>query len=597
MPRSRTEARRSPRRSLLPLLSAALAAAAEGGEVSLSPFTEEALARGVDWPHALAPGAGRGIALVDLDEDGDADLVLLDRAGSGGLVGVFENAGGVFLDLSATSGIPLLPAATGVFPADYDADGDLDLFIGRWQAPNVLLRQETPFTFVDVTAAAGLGDAGRASGCAWSDFDGDGDLDLYVANVTDQPTADANRFWRNEGDGTFTDVGVTLDLAFRELTWKVCFFDADRDGDPDLYVSNDKCVLEGDATNYLYENVGGAFVDVSAGSGADVCIDSMGVAIGDFDNNLFLDLYPTNTPEGNPLLLARGDGTYVDLSGPTGTASYQVGWGALFFDFDNDGLEDLYVCQQMAPNRLYHNSTTWPLLDLAQPLHVYANGGSGHCVAAADVDLDGDLDLVTQQNGDRVRLFINHEGEERSWVRFRVVGRGANTHAIGARIDLRFGTERRTREVMAGENFKSQNELPRHFGLGAANEVDEVVVSWPWGGRRRLRHVPARRVWSVYPTERLGDADGDGTVGPWDLAFLVRCFDPNGPTPLAPGFEMMDLDGDFDVDRDDVGLFLSRYEGPPSDCNGNGRADVLDILYDASLDWNMDAIPDECQGG
>jgi hypothetical protein len=570
------------------LASAPLAAAQQ-------PFTEEGPQRGVDWPSDQSGGAGQGMAFVDLDGDHDPDWVLLDKQTNDGQVGVFENDGtGHFTDRGPSSGIGLLPAGVGVYPADYDADGDLDLFIAQWGLPNVLYRNEGGFVFTDVTASAGLGDAGRAAGCAWTDYDGDGWLDLYVANNTLNNTTLKNRFWRNRGDGTFVDVAPALGLDFGNLTWKASFTDVDRDGDQDVYFANDKCGLGGVPGNYMYRNDGGIFTDITAQSGTGVCMDGMGTAVGDFTNNGFPDFYPTNTPAGHPLLLARGNGTYLELSQQAGVACFQIGWAASFFDFDLDGHQDLYVCQQSAPNRLFRNGPNWPLPEIAAQMGVQLPQVWSFTMAHADIDNDGDLDFAVQSAQDRIRLYINHNESAGNWVRFRVKGMGANTFGVGTRIDVRTGSTWRTRELCVGENFKSQNTYDRHFGLGAASVMNEVRATWPGGTTRHYTNVPANHVWTLVPPTALGDADGNGSFDVTDFSYMSGCFDPHGATPFAEGMEVMDFDGDFDIDRNDLAQFFGLFGAPHLDCNGNGISDFADILYNTSLDADGNGIPDEC---
>jgi ASPIC and UnbV/FG-GAP-like repeat len=579
-------------RSTLGLLAVAAIASSSQAQV---PFTEEGPQRGVDWPSDASGGAGQGMAFADLDGDGDPDWVLVDLITNDGQVGVFENDGtGNFTDHGATAGIGLLPGATGVFPADYDADGDLDLFIGQWGFANALYRNDGNFQFVDVTAAAGLGDVGRATGCAWTDYNGDGWLDLYVSNLTLANTTLKNRFWHNNGDGTFTDVAPNLGLDFGNLTWKASFTDIDLDGDQDLYMSNDKCGLGGVPGNYMYRNDGGVFTDITAQSGTGVCIDSMGTAVGDFTNNGYPDFYPTNTPSGHPLLLARGDGSYLQLAAAAGVECFQIGWGASYFDFDLDGDQDLYVCQQSAPNRFFQNSPNWPLTDIAGTMGVQLPSVFSFTMAHADIDNDGDLDFAVQSSTTRIQLYINQNQGAGNWAKFRVAGEGKNTFGVGTRIKVRTGLEWRTREVKAGENFKSQNTFTRHFGLGDATVMDHVVAYWPGGTVRHFSNAPVNHTWTLIPPTQLGDADRNGVIDVADFSYLTDCFDANGGIPFAEGMECMDYDGDFDVDRNDLAPFFGDFNAPHLDCNGNGISDFADILYGSSTDNDENGIPDEC---
>ena len=571
--------------------------AAWAAEPEANPFTEEAIQRGVTYEIAQYAGYGHGIAFTDLDNDGDSDLVLIGA--SDGTIGVFENDGtGHFIDRSATSGLPKRTFASGVIAADYNNDGLVDLFVSCSGQRNVLGRNTGNLTFVDEGIPAGVHDpTGAGEGCAWGDYDGDGWLDLLVVNRVGTNNAyGRDRLFRNLGDGTFEDVsdanGIGQDNA---LGFQGVFFDFDRDGDLDIYISNDftACASIG-WINRLHENVNGTFVDVTAGSGAGVCLNSMGVALGDFDNNGFPDLYPTNTPQGNPLLMNQGDGTFVDESAAANVGFYSVGWGAVFFDYNNDCRQDLYVCDMIGPNDLYVNvNDGWPLVDCAAQLGV-DDAGQSFGVAAADIDGDGDSDLLVtnQRQGvpSNVRLFINHEGEHRAWMKIDVVGDGPNWEAIGASLDIRTGDTHQYREIYAGSNFKAQNERTILVGMDAADLADDVVVRWPGGETRTLANLSCYKRWTAYPNAMLGDADDDGAVDLDDFFAFAACY---GQT-LEPGCERMDFDGDGAVNNADFAEFINRYVDPLDDCDGDRVIDLEQILADASLDLDQDGALDNC---
>jgi len=533
-------------------IAAALAPGLPGaGAGSPNPFTQEAAARGISY--LVSQGQeqlGCGVGFADLDGDGDADAVVLGR--SDGRVGIYENDGtGHFVDRSAGSGIPLITAASGVTAADYDDDGDVDLHFSNWLASHRLMRNDGGFQFTDVTEAAGIASYGAGTGCGWADYNGDGWLDLYVSNRTGTEASPVqNHLFRNLGDRAFADVAPALGVTDGSApTLLAAWFDFDRDADADLYLGTDHGYF-GTWINRLYANVGGTFVDVTEASGTAAHLDCMGIAIGDYDGNGWPDLYLTNLPFGNLLLSNRGDGTFQDDTAAAGVASYVFAWAAVSFDFDNDTYEDIFVTGVGGPDRLYRNGPSWPFVEMALQMGV-ADGDPSYCAAAADIDADGDLDLLVSDLNRSIKLYVNHEGQTRRWAKFAVVGRGHNRFGVGTRVELLAGGRWQSREVFAGSNYKSQNELTLHFGLAGATIIDQIVVTWPGGTTRTLNNYPSNATWKLYPPERLGDPDGNGID--WrDMLRARQCHTGPGPGNIQPGCEAYDLDGDGDIDDADV---------------------------------------------
>ncbi len=554
----------------------------------LAPFTEEAAARGVSYVPDQQQPFGDGITFADLDADGDPDIVAIGA--SGGVIGVFENDGtGHFVD--RTGVLPDLLNPSAVAAADYDRDGDLDLYVARWGRPNVLFRNDGDWTFTDVTEVAGVAALGTEDGGpTWGDFDGDGWLDLYVSNHEGR-----NTLYRNLGDGTFVDVTERHGVgAADQLTFQSTFMDYDRDGDPDLYLTNtygQHCESL-HYRNLLFENVGGTFVDVTDAANALACVDAMCIALGDVDGNGFEDVYVTdnNTP-GNVLLLNQGDGTYVEDAATWGVESFATSWGAVFLDFDNDARLDLYVGNMnfQIPNRLYRNPGTPPMVEMGEAMGVGGDGVS-FGVAMADVDGDGDVDLLVSDRLQPVKLYVNQEGAERSWAAFDVRGPEGDRWTTNVHLTATTGRTAQVRELVNGTSYKSQHQMTAFFGLGAATVVDELLVEWAWGSSRTLTGYPAGQRWTVHHPDRLGDADGDGQ---WTLADFAVLLEGLEAGTVAPGLEVMDLDGDASIDQVDVGLFLDRYSAPLEDCDGDGTPDLEEIALGAP-DADGDGVPDAC---
>jgi hypothetical protein len=584
-----------------------------------TPFTEEALARGIFFMMSPFPQnqgyLGQGGGFADLDSDGDPDVVLIGDVS--GRVGIYENiGGGIFVDRSLGTGIPIMTEQEGFAAADYDADGLLDLYLTQHFEPNILMKNLGDFTFDDVTSAAGVGDPGPGTGPAWGDYDNDGWLDLYVSNYsfTGSPTP-LNLLYHNNGNGTFNDVAPAQGVDSDGLSFQSVWTDYDKDGDVDLYLSNDRGPI-GYTPNQLWRNDNGTLVDVSAASNADVSLFSMGLAAGDFDGNLYPDFYTTNLygepppldghpDEGvNPLLLNMGDGTFVEAAEAAGVASYITSWAAIFFDYDNNGHKDLYVNNMWVPNSFFTNDGIFPCVEIAADVGVEASydpnhdpqGGSPASIvsftsAVADVDGDGDLDLLVNNIGSRAELFINNEGSTRNYVRYHVVGEHPNLFAVGVNIETTAGGNVYWDESYAGGNgYLGQNELVLHVGLDDIPIVDQAIVNWPSGGpTRTLTDLPVNEQWTIYPPSRLCDFDGGG-VNYDDFVEFSACF----LAGFSPGCEMMDFDGDSNIHTDDMG---DCFVDNPSDCNANGTEDLAEILLDATLDADQDYLIDCCQSG
>ncbi len=554
-----------------------------------APFTEEAISRGVTYtvqPYGTSQANGFGVAIADLTGNGHQDLLLMGA--SSGLIGLFENDGdGFFTNRSFTdSGAPriVLQRPTGVAVADYNADGLLDVYITQEMKqstgqlfPNVLLRNDGQFQLPNVAVAAGVNNLGNSQGAAWADYDNDGLLDLYVANyLFPQYAANSahwNKLFRNLGSGAFQDVAVGLGVADLGMTFTPAFTDMNRDGWLDLYIVNDRGHLPSLVPNQLWRNEDGSFVklcDEPSDSGACIGLWAMGVGVGDVTCNGYPDFYVTNIahPAGyngwNAFLINQGDETFVEHCPEAGVCSLATSWASIFFDFDNDGMLDIYVCNQVHPNRLYQNLGDGTFIDVADAVAAVGSNGWSYNAAVGDVNGDGAIDILLNNYGlaggpaANVQLFINHEGASRKWIRFEVAGLpgSSNLNAIGANIEITAAGKTQWREIYAGgNNYKAQNELIFHFGLGEATAVDQVVVNWPGGqAHRTLINYSANHQWTIYPPQVLGDSDNDGYIGVPDLIALL-----SGWGELIPGHEIMDVNGDGQISVPDLIELLAKW--------------------------------------
>ena len=567
------------------ILAAALAAVAFGVVVraaAVVSLTDVSAAAGIGVTHAngasgrkyLPETMGSGAAFVDVDGDGDQDLILVSGVWTPGssYARLFKNDGaGRFAEATAGSGLepPSRPAAAsarqaadpsgleygmGIAAGDYDNDGTTDLLLTSAGSVR-LFRNAGGGRFVDATARAGLGGRRAFSTSAmWFDYDKDGHLDLLICNYvqwTPQSdvfcsadgktksycTPEAYRgstswLYRNKGDGTFDD--VTAKAGFFDVTSKslgVTLLDYDQDGWPDVFVANDT------QPNKLYRNNGnGTFTELGLKAGVAFSEEGraragMGVDAVDLDGSGRPAVAVTNfSGEMLGLFRAESDGQYVDRApgSDIGRATRQtLGWGCFFFDVDLDGQQDLLVVNGRLDAARVANGA--PAGVAADTPHLFRNANGrftdiardagetfarpkmGRGAAFADIDADGDLDAVITTNGGPVHLYRTDLPAGNRSVRLRLVGaaqpgqRGSNRDGIGARATVRVGKASASRVVRTGSSYLSQSELPLTFGIGTAAKADDVTIVWPSGRRDALGALDAGQEYTV--------TEGKGVTG------------------------------------------------------------------------------------
>jgi len=456
-----------------------------------------------------------GTVVDDLDNDGDLDI-LTSTWDPNGPMHLHRNEGdGTFTDRTAAAGLTGLLGGINMLQADYDGDGFVDIFVlrGAWlrdtgRHPNSLLRNDGDGTFTDVTFEAGLGDAHYPTQTAgWADYDNDGDLDLYVGNEYTKALAAPGQLYRNDGDGTFSEVAAAAGVTNGRLAKGVTWGDFDGDRYPDLYVSN---LLQ---PNRLYRNQrDGTFVDIAGALGVDRPVRSFPVWFWDFDNDGVLDLYvPSYRGESGALRslvlsylgepheeemprLYRGDGAggFTDVAGERGLDLYVLPMGCNFGDLDNDGWLDFYLgtgypnYEALMPNVMYRNVGGERFVDVTTA-GGFGHLQKGHGIAFADLDHDGDQDVFAEMGGAfpgdafNDALFEN-PGFDNHWLTIQLVGKKTNRSAIGARIRVVVQGEdgRRSiyKHVNSGGSFGA-NPLRQTIGLGQAKAIVYLEVSWP----------------------------------------------------------------------------------------------------------------------
>jgi hypothetical protein len=517
-------------------------------------FDDVAAAARIDFVHKsgaspnkyMVETFGSGVAWIDYDNDGFPDLFFVNGAPGSANALYHNNKDGTFTDVTARAGVAgdkTNPASykTGAGVGDYDNDGDLDLYVTAF-GPNTLYRNNGDGTFTDVTAAAGV--AGPAT--EWStstgfvDFDRDGDLDLFVVNYLDYRLDDnpycgarrdghrmychptmfdgtADRLFRNNGDGTFTDVSKPAGIANpagKGLGIALC--DYDRDGDTDVYIANDT------VRNFLYRNNGdGTFLDVAYGAGVGYDPNGkpragMGVDCADVDGNKYPDIFVTNfSEELNALFVNGGAGVFEDdaVKAGLGSSFLPLGFGTRLFDIDNDGDLDIHVTNGHVIDNvaLYQANLSYLQKDL-----LYENQGSGRFVdvsnqagsalqaervgrglAVADFDNDGRLDVAISSLGRRAVLLKNLREPSGNWISIRAQGTKSNRFGLGATVEIQTTAGTQVREINNVASYLSANDVRLHVGVGAAKTIQRIAIRWPSGTTQTLTDVPVNQVLTI----------------------------------------------------------------------------------------------------
>ena len=497
---------------------------------------------GKDHKKSILETTGTGIAIFDYDGDGAEDIFIANgRSTQPGAAPtpsqLYHNDGhGHFTETAAAAGLTRTGWAQSACAADFDNDGHTDLFV-TYYGHNTLYRNLGNGKFQDVTGAAKLPTSGVrwGSGCALLDYDRDGYLDIFVSNYIDLDLDKAsksrcqflglqvmcgphglpparNALYRNNRDGTFTDVSETAGILAPggRFGLGVAVADFDNDGWPDIYVACDQM------PSLLYHNLGnGKFEERAEIAGVAYNDDGrlqagMGVAVADFDGNGFLDLVKTNFSGDRPSLYRNVDGKFFeDVSAPAGLGVRQLlGWGVAFLDADDDGWPDLVMAnghiypevdgsaigeRYRQPTLLYRNLGTGRFADVS------GTAGPGFSVsrpsrglATGDLDGDGRPEIVIV-NMNETPTVLKNLGTRRNGVAVRLTGTKSNRDAIGARCTIEAGGRRQLQEVTSGGSYFSQNSMALYFGLGSSDAVDSITIRWPSGTVQKWGRLSGNR--------------------------------------------------------------------------------------------------------
>ena len=456
-------------------------------------------------PDGVAASLGSGAAFGDGDGDGDLDLYLVNW----GTNALYRNNGdGTFSDVTEDAGVGDSGLGLGCAFADYDRDKDLDLYVVNYGA-NALYRNNGDGTFSDVTEDAGLGDPGLGVAALFCDYDRDADLDVYVVNygVLDHARQEIvpgarNALYRNNGDGTFSDVTEDAGLDGEpRRSMNAVFFDVDGNRAPDLYVVND------DGPNLLYcNNMDRTFQEVGEIAGVTDPVRGRGASVGDYNADGHTDLFVAARP-GEPNVLYRnlGDGNFErDRSS---RAVLELGveggcWGSGFVDLDNDADLDLMIVPEEGPPLVFGNDGAGEFSDVSAEIGLtYRAPGAGRGAAFGDFDSDGDADILVTNNGGMPTLLVNEGGNRNGWVELRLKGDMSNRDGIGVTVEAKARSQWQKRSVVGSAGYLSSQAFPVTLGFGSEPKADVIRVFWPRGILQSLTDVPVNQSIPVIETQ------------------------------------------------------------------------------------------------
>lgn len=538
-------------------------------------FTDVTAQAGIHFKHNsgafgkkyLPETMGSGVCFLDYDNDGWQDILLVNsmawpgedwpghKTGKSYPALYHNNHDGTFTDVTKQAGLAVEMYGMGCTVGDYDNDGYDDIYITALGS-NHLFRNLGNGKFADVTAKAGVADPGFSTGAVWVDYDNDGKLDLFVAHYVDWSIAtdqyctldnknksyctpqtykgQSSTLFHNKGNGTFEN--VTKKAGLYDPTSKslgIALLDYDNDGWMDLFVSNDT------EPNKLYRNNhNGTFTNVAVAAGvayseAGTVRAGMGTDAADYDNSGWQSLVIGNfTNEGMALYHNDGSGLFTDEAPATGIArvsTKSLTFGTFFFDYDLDGLQDILAINGHVSDDI---SVVQPNVKYAQPPHLFRNLGNnkfeemtnklgaalqkpivGRGAAYADFDNDGDLDLLIMANNGPARLLRNDNGNQNDMLRVKMVGTKSNRDGIGAKVTVTTSTGvHLSRMVKTGSSYLSQSELPLTFGLGRpSGKTVSIEIVWPSGHRDSIS--------SVKPNQFITVQESKGIIGARPIVF------------------------------------------------------------------------------
>ncbi len=499
-------------------------------------FSEISIDAGLDYIHGFLESSSSievaaGVAAADYDNDGWLDLYVTQ--GDTFVNYLFRNISRPgdyeFINVSNVAGVAMRVIDKTAAPAfaDYDGDGDDDLFVGGVEYnPVKVFRNDGDGTFEDVTEASGLSAIVRENNLsmAFGDYDLDGDLDLFVAHWTftvNEMPGGYQHLWRNNGDGTFSDVSEESLVADAivvpdgDFTFTPNFADIDNDGDPDLLVVSDNRTSQVLINN---GDQGGGLHTFGQATDQNVITDDagMGASVADFDNDGDLDWFVSSIFEedaqfrtGNRYYENTGNGVFIDSTTRAGVRNGYWGWASCAADFNNDGYLDIFHVNGIStgaasifrddPSRLFIANGDGSFSEFSQDLGLL-DDKQGRGIVCFDGDQDGDIDIFIANNNDRPSLFRNDGGNSLRYLNIKLGADAPNTAAIGARIFVSSNGVTQMREISSGNNYLSQNPTEQHFGLNQAGTIDSIRVVWPDRSETTRDNISSnQRIRVIYP--------------------------------------------------------------------------------------------------
>ena len=528
-------------------------------------FSDVTTAAGITFRHVdgrtgekyLIETLGSGALFLDYNIDGHPDLYIVNathipppldaksaQTETSPQNKLYHNNGnGTFTDVTRKAGVGDTGYGVGCAAADINNDGYPEIYVTNY-GPNRLYSNNGDGTFTDATQKAGVGDERWGTSCAFLDYDLDGDIDLYVVNYMKFSIAE-NRWWetrgirtycsptdqiagshfvsepdilyRNNGDATFTDVTENAGISHRALGLAVAVGDYDNNGYPDLHIAND---MEADL---FYRNNGdGTFTETAdlTGTGYDGSGfpgSGMGNAFGDYNNDGYLDLVASNA-SSLPVVLYRNENAafFTDVSYVSGIGAVTLPyfkWAVEFFDYNNDGLLDLFVANgHLQENISLFSDSTYPQIDLLFR-NTHQQNGTHHFAdvstevgltrlpkrvsrgaAFGDYDNDGDIDIFLNNSNQPATLLRNEGGNNNHWLAVQLIGTQSNRSGIGTKVFVKAGHLSLFREVRSGASYLSQSDLRVHFGLGENTEIDTLEIHWQSGLREQFSNLKSDQI-------------------------------------------------------------------------------------------------------